>query len=526
MQRHFSLVNGRHFDVLVCGGGIYGAWTAYDTALRGLSVAVVDRGDWACATSSASSKLIHGGLRYLESFDFKLVRKTLAERQMLLEAATHRVWPLHFSIPVYQDSRIGSLRLAIGLTLYDLLAGATTNRQQFHRYSHGDFVKRFPFLNPVGLLAGYTYFDAQTDDARLVLELIAGAQMSGAVCVNYCKVSGLLESNGKLNGAAIQDQITGETGIVYASQIVNTTGQWSSSIQKENPSYRLSKGVHIILPKTVDTEALLLTAKSDGRVFFMIPWYGLTLVGTTDDNYSGDIDQVSVEANDIDYLLTEVNRVVKNVNWDARDVIGQYAGLRVLKQSGKDSPSRISRDWELRVSRNGLLTSVGGKLTSARADAECIVDRLCTNLGLAKTGATFGKPFPWRPEGDYRQWAEQQTVKARELGIDNDSAEWLLRRHGNRVGEVFRLCEKQPDLAGRIMPAVPFIVADLVYCARNEMVVRLEDLLRRRLPLLILSKMTPGELQRLAGLAAKELGWDDDRMNREYETCKQKWLGQ
>jgi glycerol-3-phosphate dehydrogenase len=524
MQRNFSSINGRVFDLLVCGGGIYGAWTAYDAALRGLSVAVVDQGDWACATSSASSKLIHGGLRYLESFDFKLVRKTLAERQMLLQTAAHRIWPLRFGLPVYRDSRLGSLRLKIGLALYDWLAGTIPAERKFHRYSAVEFAARFPFLNPAELVAGYTYFDAQTDDARLVLELIDGARMNGAVCLNYCKVTGLTESKGKLNGASVRDQVTGETGILSASQIVNAAGQWSSLIQNESPGYRLSKGVHLVLPKMVESEALLLTAKSDGRVFFLIPWYGRTLVGTTDSNYEGDIDQVSVEPEEREYLLTEVNRVVKGASWKMQDIIGEYAGLRVLKMSAKASPSEISRDWELKTSRNGLLTSIGGKLTSARADAECIVDRVCGNLSLVRPGTTFGKPFPWLPQGDYQEWARQQLSTACQLGIDRGSAEWLLRRHGNRVAEIFRLCRKQSFLTERILPEVPFILADLVFCARHEMVVHLDDLLRRRIPLLILTKTTPSQLQRLTGIVAKELNWNSEREYSEYNLCRRKWL--
>ena len=189
MQRDFSQIKNQHFDVLICGGGIYGAWTAYDAALRGLKVAIVDQGDWACATSSASSKLIHGGLRYLESLDFKLVRKTLAERQMLLKTAPHRVWPLRFGVPVYKDSRLGSFRLNIGLSLYDFLAGSVPKDQHYRRYTRTDFAERFPCLDSAGLKAGYTYLDAQTDDARFVLELIDGAQAIGAVCLNYCKVT-------------------------------------------------------------------------------------------------------------------------------------------------------------------------------------------------------------------------------------------------------------------------------------------------------------------------------------------------
>ena len=523
MHRDFSKIKGQHFDVLICGGGIYGAWTAYDAALRGLKVAIVDQSDWACATSSASSKLIHGGLRYLESLDFKLVRKTLAERQMLLKTAPHRVWPLRFGVPVYKDSRLGAFRLNIGLTLYDFIAGSVPKDQHYRRYTRSEFAERFPCLDRVGLKAGYTYLDAQTDDARFVLELIDGAQAIGAVCLNYCKVTRFIERNSQLCGAEIRDQVTGETAKVYAAQIVNTTGQWSAGLQNKQPGSRLSKGIHLILPKILETEALLLTAKTDGRVFFIIPWYGLTLLGTTDTNYDGDIDHVTVAAEEVNYLLNEANRVLKTVNWTEQDIIGRYAGLRVLKHSADASPSSISRDWELITSKNGLLSSIGGKLTSAREDAACIVDALCRNLSVNESCKTFGKPFVWRPIGDYQQWTDTALNKAVALGIDKESAQWLLRRHGNRVSGVFELTKQDTELAKRITPALPFIVADLVFCAQHEMVVHLEDLLRRRLPLFILSKMTPAELQRLAGIAAKALAWDDDIMNKERDLCMQKW---
>ena len=524
MKRDFSQINNQHFDVLICGGGIYGAWTAYDAALRGLKVAIVDQGDWACATSSASSKLIHGGLRYLESLDIKLVRKTLTERQMLLKTAPHRIWPLRFGVPVYKDSRLGSFRLNIGLTLYDFIAGSVPDEQHYRRYTRSEFAERFPCLDSTGLKAGYTYLDAQTDDARFVLELIDGAQAIGAVCLNYCKVTRFIEKNSQLCGAEIKDQITGETVKVYADQLVNTTGQWSSSLQKEHPGSRLSKGIHLILPKILETEALLLTAKTDGRVFFIIPWYGLTLLGTTDTNYYGDIDHVTVEAEEVNYLLNEANRVLKTVNWTEQDIIGRYAGLRVLKSSSKSSPSSISRDWELITSKNGLHSSIGGKLTSAREDAACIVDALCRNLGVNESCKTFGKPFPWQPVGEYQQWADTTLKKAEALDIDAESAQWLLRRHGKRVTGVLELIKQDAELAKRITPVLPFIVADLVFCAQHEMVVHLEDLLRRRLPLLILSKMSRTELQRLTEIAAKALGWNHGTLNKECNLCMQKWL--
>ena len=183
MKRGFSLLAGSHFDLLVCGGGIYGAWTAYDAALRGLRVAIVEQGDWAGATSSASSKLIHGGLRYLETYDFKLVRKAISERERLLELAPHRVWPLRFGVPIYRGSRVGTLKLKAGLLLYDFLAGVSGTDAAHRHFDRGEFSVRFPALDQRGLKGGFSYGDAQTDDARLVLELIAGAIGEGAVCL-------------------------------------------------------------------------------------------------------------------------------------------------------------------------------------------------------------------------------------------------------------------------------------------------------------------------------------------------------
>jgi glycerol-3-phosphate dehydrogenase len=511
VKRDFTQLAGQHFDVLVCGGGIYGAWTAYDAALRGLKVAIVDQGDWASGTSSASSKLIHGGLRYLESLDFKLVKKALREREMLIKAAPHRVWPLRFGIPIFKGSRLNSIRLKFGLILYDFLAG-TLNSAQAHQYfSRTAFAERFPCLNPALLTGGFTYADAQTDDARLVLELIDGALSAGAACLNYCKVTDFIEDKGKICGAKIQDRVDGETAEVYARQIVNTTGQWTT----EN-SCRLTKGVHLILPKTLGDEALLLTAKTDGRVFFMIPWYGLTLLGTTDTDYTGDVDQVCVETDDVNYLLTEANRVLtKSVNWTEADIIGRYAGLRVLKQSSKATPSSVSRDWELEVADNGMLISIGGKITSAREDAAQIVNTICGNLGVNEPCRTNGRPFPWLPDQDYRRWSDVALAKAVALGIDNESAQWLIRRHAKRVPMIFQLIEQDASLAKRITPTLPFIFADWVFCADNEMVVHLEDLLRRRIPLLILAKVTLAELRYLAEIAAKTLCWDEATLNNE-----------
>jgi glycerol-3-phosphate dehydrogenase len=521
MNRDFSKLDQKSFDVLVCGGGIYGVWTAYDAALRGLKVALVDRGDWACATSSASSKLIHGGLRYLEALDISLVKKSLRERQMLMKAAPHRVWPLRFGIPVFKNGRLGGLRLKMGLILYDLLAGLRMTNEK-HRHLGGfEFAEHFPYLDPSLLLNGFTYLDAQTDDARFVLELVDGALAVGAVCLNYCEVTDTIESQGQITAAQIVDKVSGREGRVYARQVVNATGQWIAATEQGQAWCRLTKGVHLMMPKILASEALLLTAQKDGRVFFMIPWYGLTLLGTTDTDYCGDVEQLKVEKADIDYLLNEANRVLKSVNWTEADIVGQYAGLRVLKNGVNSSPSSVSRDWELKIAENGLLVSVGGKFTSAREDAASIVDTICKNLKVQVSCKTFGRPFPWLPDSDFRKWSESMMAQTAKLGIDEESAFWLIRRHGNRVVNIFQLIDSNPGWAKRIIETLPFIIADIVFSADHEMVVHLEDLLRRRMPLFILAKMTRAEIVRVAELVADVLDWNQNTLKEEVELCCQ-----
>ena len=519
------MLQGQQFDLLVCGGGIYGAWTAYDAALRGLKVAIVEQGDWASATSSASSKLIHGGLRYLESYDFRLVKKALSERQMLLQAAPHRVWPLRFGVPVYAGSRIGRLQLKLGLILYDFLAAtplgksASPLRKMAHRYFNRQaFSHRFSALDTAGLKGGFSYSDAQTDDARLVLELIDGAITAGAVCVNYCRLGSVTEVRGQVCGATVQNLLDDTFTEVSAKQIVYATGQWSAVAEESRRWCRVTRGVHLVMPAVLADEALLLTAASDGRVFFMIPWYGLTLVGTTDTDYNGDMGRVVAEESDVAYLLDAANHYLKTA-WTKADVISSYAGLRVMKRSDKSSPSAVSRDWELKTASNGVHYSIGGKITSAREDAASIVDRVCAELGRDIPCASRDRLFPWAAEENYASWSAHVSTRAARLHIDSECTKWLIRRHGKRVLEILTDIENFPALAERITPTVPLVYADLVFCARHEMVVHLDDLLRRRMPLIILNKFTLTELSRLAFEVSTELGWDDSTMKRELATC-------
>ena len=517
MQRDLAKLSQGTFDLLVCGGGIYGAWTAYDAALRGLKVAIIEQGDWACATSSASSKLIHGGLRYLESYDFKLVKKSLTERQLYLDHAPHRVWSLRFGVPVYQDSRVGMLRLQAGLILYDALAGWPLNGLAHLHFNRKEFAARFPFLKDSRLKGGFTYGDAQTDDARLVLELIDGAQQQGAVCVHHCRLVSISEEQHLANGATVQDQLDGTQLQVVARQIVNTSGQWISTTPQGQAWCRMSKGVHLVLPGRLTEEALLLTAPQDGRVLFIIPWYGVTLLGTTDDDYHGDVNEVHVDAADVRYLLDAANHYLKDT-WSEADVLGSYAGVRVMQRSDAAHPSQLSRDWVLRTADNGVHYSVGGKITSARVDAGQIVDKICAQLGIRKSCAT-NRPFPWTPSSDYSTWRANINVQAERLHVDAQSTEWLIRRHGARTATILDSISNDAALAQRIIPTLPLIHADLLWCAAHEMVVHLDDLLRRRLPLLILARPDYATLQCLARQVAPILGWDEDVTTQEILRC-------
>ena len=523
MKRDFSLLNAQQFDLLVCGGGIYGAWTAYDAALRGLNVAIIEQNDWASTTSSASTKLIHGGLRYLQSYDFKLVKKSLNERQMLLKAAPHRVWPLRFGIPLTTNNPINWLRYKFGLTLYDWLASDASPTMRHCHLNQASFAQHFPALEPSTLQGGFTYADAQTDDARFVLELISGAMSAGAVAVNFSKMTQVIEKNGQAVGAMIEDQLTGNELEIHAKQIVNATGQWITATEQGHDWCRMTKGVHLVMPAILKDEALLLNAKSDGRVFFMIPWYGCTLLGTTDTDYVDSSTRARVDASDIDYLLAAANDYLKT-NWTESDIIGRFAGVRVLKQSTQSAPSAISRDWELKTADNGVHYSIGGKITSARQDAAHIVDTICSKLGTKTPCATQDRPFPWAPQDNFTSWFTSMLQQAIPLGVDAKSASWLIRRHGTRVTEILHDIEMKPGLAKRIIPSMPFILADLEFCARSEMVVHLDDLLRRRMPLLILTQLTTHDLQQITAHIADIMQWDDAIINAEIERCRQQWM--
>ncbi|HKQ61575.1 MAG TPA: glycerol-3-phosphate dehydrogenase/oxidase, partial [Candidatus Polarisedimenticolaceae bacterium] len=349
MKREFARLGAGAFDLVVVGGGIYGAWTAYDAALRGLRVALVEQRDWAAGTSSASSKLIHGGLRYLEQLRFGLVRQGLNERARLLRLGPHRVRPLRFVLPVYAGDRVGLRRLQLGLWLYDRLGGGALERPA--TLAPGELRRRCAFVRGEGLQAGLTFGDAQTDDARFTLEIVDGACAAGAVAVNRARAE-LVAREGAIAGVIVHDLESDQRTELRARAVVCCAGPWTDEllrgvVPEGALRTRYSKGVHLALPALAGDAALLVMPRADRRVVFLLPWYGRTLVGTTDTDYAGRPEDARAEPADVAYLLGEANRVLGGAGWSAADVQASFAGVRTLPRTGATRPSEVSRELVL-----------------------------------------------------------------------------------------------------------------------------------------------------------------------------------
>lgn len=520
MKRDFAQLGGGPFDLLVVGGGIYGAWTAYDAALRGLRVALIEKDDWAGATSSASSKMIHGGLRYLEHGQLGLVRKTLIERRRLARLAPHRVRPLRLLFPAYRGDRVGRSRMRIGLWFYDRLAGPDQPVPP-HRWLERDELLPLVDIEPAGLRGGFAFGDCRMDDARFVLEIVDGAHRAGATAVNRAMARELLVERGRVGGAAVEDRESGVTLEVRAMATVCCAGPWTSGLSgSAEPSLgvatRLTKGVHLVLPGLDNDDALVINSNDDARIVFLIPWYGRTLLGTTDTDHAGNPSEVRVEAADVVYLLERVNRTLKKPRWTEADVIGSFAGLRTLPVTSDSHPSNVTREWRLAEPMDGLLVPVGGKYTSARADAAAIVDRVLKRAGWpVRVSPTEDRPFPWCPAAPFEAWAVETVREAVSLGLDGGTAQTCALRYGRRIDRIFALVRDNPDLARRIVPDAPFCRAEIVHAVREEMARSLNDVVRRRIPLVLVSRPDEETVRDVAALAGEQLGWSDARCRDE-----------
>ena len=463
-------LEGRRFDLLVIGGGITGAGVARDAAMRGLDVALVEKDDFASGTSSRSSRLVHGGIRYLEHAQIGMVRESVRERETLLRIAPHLVRPLQFTWPVYSGARIGRWKLRAALKLYDLLARPSQEARHTLLDRDGVLTSE-PRLSGDNLQGGATYWDASTDDSRLTLANILSAASYGAVVANHCAVIALISENGKVNGAVVEHIRSAAPLEVTARVVVNATGPWRERVSAmENDAlsgtakteartiFRLgkarsrsaTKGVHVAVPRerVENKAAITITSPDDGRVMFILPADTCTIIGTTDTWTAESPDEVRPSGIDVSYLLRAANTYFPAATLTRDDVIGAWAGIRPLASRAPGrNPSSISREHAIALDAAGVITVSGGKLTTYRAMAAEIVDTVERSLG--------NKPSPCT------------TADA-----DLPGAE--------RAGKVATLASGDPTLAEVIVPGLPYTLADLIYAIRNEMALTLSDLFMRR----------------------------------------------
>ncbi|HWG46159.1 MAG TPA: glycerol-3-phosphate dehydrogenase [Gemmataceae bacterium] len=479
MKRMPEALTDGVFDLLILGGGITGAGVALDAVLRGLRVALIDKGDFASGTSSVSSKLVHGGLRYLEHGDFHLVYEALHERGRLLRNAPHLVHPLRFVLPFYQNARVPAWKFRIGLILYDILAG-TRNIHRSHVTSLARLRREFPGLQPKGLRGGAEYFDAQMDDARLCLEVMRTAALNGAVVVNYVEAVHFKKST-----VRALDHRSGREFSIVAKQVLNATGPWSDAVRhlagdESERLLRPTKGVHLIAADRGLPAAFLLLHPADGRVFFVIPWLGKTLLGTTDAACDDSPDALTVTPDDVAYLLAGFNHYFSPALSEA-DVLGRFAGLRPLIRTRPGEPSDLSREFQIHTSPSGLLTIAGGKYTTYRHMAEVITDTVVHRLGLSRRCRTRSFRLDGTPEQPWQRFAP---AAIRELTarchLDDETARHLVARYGRRAVEVADYLDSDPALGRRVVPDEPDILAEFVYQRAHEMALTPADFLLRR----------------------------------------------
>jgi len=527
---NLTSLGSERFDVLVIGGGVTGAGVALDAVVRGYKVALVEKVDFASGTSSKSTKLAHGGIRYLPNFDFALVHEALVERGLMLQNAPFLVHPLGFVLPLYQGDRhpvgmpfttpggIGlGLLLDMGLWLYDLMAGRRTAGRH-HHLSRKNVLKLAPALVTKGLKDGYVYYDGQTNDARLTMALIRTAAQYGATITNYTEVTSFIIEQGKICGAHIHDTLGDQELTVRARHIVNATGVYSEQVEAltgTEPQVRIepSKGVHLVLSRE-DLElgdyAIVLPETEDKRILFIVPWGSRAIFGTTDTG-SGDLDHPTATSEDIAYLLKYLNRYL-SVRLTEADIISSYAGYRPLVSSrtSKHSTAKLSRTHAVLESSSGLVTIVGGKLTTYRRMAQDTVDVLNRRDGTRPLHPT--QSLPLQGSAAWPTVKRDIASKGAALGLSPQTIEHLGKSHGSNAVEVLDLVASDASLAALLIDDLPYIRAEVVYACRQEMAMTPYDVLGRRTSITLEDRRRGlGVLDEVAAIMAKEFSWSAEQ---------------
>ena len=538
-------------DVAVIGGGITGAGIVRDAARRGLRVALFEQNDIAYGTSSRSSKLIHGGLRYLESYEFSLVFESVSERRVILDLAPHLVNPLAFIFPVYQGARKSLRMISAGMWLYDGLALFRSPKR--HRtLKPREVAEEEPMLRQEGLQGAPLYYDCSTDDARLTLETIIDAIQNGGVAVNWARGEALTKNDqGRVSGVGVKNQRDGSLREVKAHTVINATGPWTAAVlamsgPQPETLLRITKGIHIVVERDrLPVEhAVVLFHPTDKRTLFALPWGDRTYVGTTDTDYEGAPGQEYATLEDVDYLIEAANHYFPNDHIHRRDVISTWSGLRPLIAPEADmddmAESQVSREHQIHIAEDGLITIAGGKLTTYRKMAKECVDTAVQILKLMgdlpedlQSGQTFKFPLPgavgW-PEDDDHDKVAEELGKACECDLSHTIRRHLVDTYGMRSLELAKLCTADPTLLEAIVPGRPEIMAQVDFGVREELASSVSDIMIRRTQIFFRDRQQGLQsVDKVANRMAELIGWSDEEKRRSIEDYKaevalsQKW---
>ncbi len=507
-----ALVASRPWDLLIIGGGITGAGILLEAARHGLHALLVEQHDFASGASSHSSKLVHGGLRYLKQGELRLTRDSVHEREHLLQVAAGLVTPQSFAFPAYQGRPPGRALFSVGLALYDLMAGQRTH----HYYQPDEFLLRTPHIGTSGLRGGFCYADAKTDDARLILRVLQEAIAAGGTALNYMAVTQLLRTSGKVRGAQLRDATSGATHEVNARVVINATGAWGDALRPATHAkakLRPLRGSHLIFPawRLPVAQAVSLMHPQDGRPVFAFPWEGVTLVGTTDVDHQNMAEAASIDPAEVAYLMAAVQFQFAPLGLTENDIIATYAGVRPVIDSGKADPSREAREHAVWL-EEGLLTVTGGKLTTFRLIA----------LDALKHAA------PMLPGWHAKLRVEPVFASTPELVATTALSAWQRLRLEGRYGchaAAVQACAHDGEL--ETIPGTETLWVELRWAARNEAVLHLDDLLLRRTRIgLLLRHGAAAVLPRVRSICQSELGWDDARWEFEQTTYLALWQKQ
>jgi len=516
------------FDIAIIGGGITGAGIARDAAQRGLAVALLEKGDFASGTSSKSSRMAHGGLRYLAQRHVHLVRESLVERGVLLRLAPHLVHPLPYILPVYEGGPNKRFVLRAGLTAYDLLAGR--RRLQRHRGLSRQALERTePTVRTDGLQGGFRYFDCVVNDARLTLATVRSAARDHAAVASYTEATDVLSEGGRVTGVHFTDRLSGTTGTLRAHVVVAAAGPWTDQVRALAGAQRIlrpTKGIHVVVGHARLPLSNAVAFAFGDRMMFAVPYGDYTYIGTTDTDYPGDPGQARAETDDVAYV-TEATNSAFTVGLSPDDVLSTWAGVRPLVYE-EGTPSDVGRDYEIQVGPEGFITIAGGKLTTYRAMAEDLVDTVVRQEARRLGGA---RP-PCRtasttlPGGDLDRFERYRQAAAAALeeswGLSRQAALHLPDTYGTEYLKVLAYARHSPDLLQPLAPDVPVLAAEAIYAVEEEMALTLEDFMARRTELMLFEPQHGLEAAgRAADLMGEALGWDRHQRNEEMERYRQ-----